>query len=203
MSRQSSYKTWSQMESVESQSLARKRSKSKNNISCVAELKNTNQLKLAIKSTRIVVVKAEADWCEPCRVLRPRYEELAEKAQQTTQFAFFTDDIDQPDSYHVSKVTAVPTFFVYIDGNIEPKKIFTGDFEQLETLINNIIERIEQDKANESDETQEQSKQTVSNDRVSNDRVSNDRVSNDRVSNDRVSNDRVSNDTEQISWINN
>ena len=188
MSRQSSYKTWSQMESVESQSLARKRSKSKNNISCVAELKNTNQLKLAIKSTRIVVVKAEADWCEPCRVLRPRYEELAEKAQQTTQFAFFTDDIDQPDSHHVSKVTAVPTFFVYIDGNIEPKKIFTGDFEQLETLINNIIERIEQDKANESDETQEQSKQTVSN---------------DRVSNDRVSNDRVSNDTEQISWINN
>ena len=198
MSRQSSYKTWGQMERVESQSRARKSSKSKNNISCVAELKNTNQLKLAIKSTRIVVVKAEADWCEPCRVLRPRYEELAEKAQQTTQFAFFTDDIDQPDSYHVSKVTAVPTFFVYIDGNIEPKKIFTGDFEQLETLINNIIERIEQDKANESDETQEHSEQTVSNDTVSNNMISN-----DRVSNDRVSNDTVSNDTEQISWINN
>ena len=51
--------------------------------------------------------------------------------------------------------------FVYIDGNIEPK-IFTGDFEQLETLINNIIERIEQDKANESDETFEHSEQKVS-----------------------------------------
>ena len=196
------------MERVDSQSLAPKRSKSQNNISCVAELKNTNQLKLAIKSTRIVVVKAEADWCEPCRVLRPRYEELAEKAQQTTQFAFFTDDIDQPDSYHVSKVTAVPTFFVYIDGNIEPKKIFTGDFEQLETLINNIIERIEQDKANESDETQEQSEQTVSdkkvsNNMVSNDTISNNTVSNNMVSNNMVSNDTISNDTEQISWINN
>ena len=105
-------------------------------------LKHSNHLKFALKNTQIVVVKVEADWCEPCKVLHPKYEELARKTHGTNKFTFFTDDIDRENSYHASKVTAVPTFFVYTDGDMNPKKQFTGDFDQLEDLVLRIMERI-------------------------------------------------------------
>ena len=175
------------MQDVKSQS----QSKTQNNMSYVAHLKNTNHLKLAIKSTRIVIVKAEADWCEPCRLLRPKYEGLAEKAHKTTQFTFFTDDIDDPESHHVSKVTVVPTFFVYTDGDIVPKKIFTGDFDQLEDLVNKLITRFEQDSS--SDLTESESKESTE--------LKESTQSEQFKNNDKVPSEI--DETEQISWINN
>lgn len=112
------------------------------------QLKDANHLKFALKNSRVVVVKAEADWCEPCKVLTPKYEALAESCGEIKDnFTFFTDDIDSETSYHADKVTAVPTFFVYTDGSLEPKKTFTGDFDQLEELINRIISRFKSDQS--------------------------------------------------------
>ena len=56
-----------------------------------------------------------------------------------------TDDIDKETSCHSTKVTAVPSFFVYTDGDPIPKKHFTGDFDQLEELINRILFRVQED----------------------------------------------------------
>jgi len=110
------------------------------------ELKDSNHLKFALKNSRVVIVKAGAAWCEPCKVLTPQYEALATKCGVLkNHFAFFTDDIDSKTSHHASKVTAVPSFFVYTDGNLTAKKQFTGDFDQLSELVNRILFRMQQD----------------------------------------------------------
>jgi hypothetical protein len=57
-------------------------------------------------------------------------------------FEFFTDDIDMETSVHKDKVTAVPTFFVYTDGNLQPRKEFQGDLDKLEVLINRLAHRL-------------------------------------------------------------
>ena len=151
MSRSSQYKTWGQMNNdpdLNPNSKPGSRKKPKSTVTI--ELKDANHLKFALKNTRIVVVKAEAGWCEPCKALQPKYEELAQKACTTKEFTFFTDDIDKDSSIHASKVTAVPAFFVYTDGDMNPKKQFTGDFDQLEDLINRIMFRMRQDAAGDA-----------------------------------------------------
>jgi thiol-disulfide isomerase/thioredoxin len=152
MSRNATYKTWGQMNNdpdLKDGQPPGTKSKPKSTITIA--LKDVNHLKFALKNSRIVVVKAEADWCEPCKVLTPKYEELAMKCSEfKDNFTFFTDDIDSETSYHVDKVTAVPTFFVYTDGSIEPKKTFTGDFDQLVELINRILMRFRQPATDES-----------------------------------------------------
>ena len=146
MSRTSNYKTWSQMNNDPDISKAtRPGQKPKPKSSITTELKDINHLKFALKSHRFVIVKAEADWCEPCKALAPQYEELCRSSQNSKEFMFFTDDIDSETSPHVNRVTAVPTFFVYTDGDPEPKKTFTGDFDQLAELINRILLRLQQD----------------------------------------------------------
>ena len=143
MSRGNSYKTWNSMnndqDSVGGQAAPKPVSE------YTIELKDANHLKFALKNTRFVIVKAEADWCEPCKVLAPAFEALAKKCKGCDKFIYMTDDIDKETSCHATKVTAVPSFFVYTDGDPIHKKHFTGDFDQLEELINRILFRVQED----------------------------------------------------------
>ena len=78
MSRASNYRTWGQMNNQpDINPSAPPGTKPKPKSTITTELKDVNHLKFALKSSRVVVVKAEADWCEPCKVLAPKYEELA------------------------------------------------------------------------------------------------------------------------------
>ena len=108
-------------------------------------LKNIKQLKDSLKKHRVVVVDAWAKWCQPCVLLKPRFEALAMKYKNSLYFDFFTDDIDNENSPHANKVTAVPSFFVYTDGDLQPKKHFQGDLDKVETLVNRLFHRLHTD----------------------------------------------------------
>ena len=105
-------------------------------------LQHIKQLKDSLKKHRVVVVDAWAKWCQPCVQLKPRFEALAMKYKDSPYLDFFTDDIDNENSPHASKVTAVPSFFVYTDGDLQPKKHFQGDLDKVETLVNRLAHRL-------------------------------------------------------------
>ena len=105
-------------------------------------LQGTDHLKHSVQNSRVVVVDVWAKWCQPCVQLKPKFEDLASKFSQSPYFKFHTDDIDEPTSHHVDKVTAVPSFFVYTDGSLEPRKVFQGDFDKLEMLVNKLAHRL-------------------------------------------------------------
>ena len=105
-------------------------------------LQHIKQLKASLKKHRVVVVDAWAKWCQPCVQLKPRFEALAMKYKDSPFFEFFTDDIDEENSPHVNKVTAVPSFFVYTDGDLQHKKHFQGDLDKLEILVNRLAHRL-------------------------------------------------------------
>ena len=105
-------------------------------------LGNIKQLKDSLKKHRVVVVDAWAKWCQPCVLLKPRFEALAMKYKDSPYFDFFTDDIDNENSPHANKVTAVPSFFVYTDGDLQPKKHFQGDLDKVESLVNRLAHRL-------------------------------------------------------------
>ena len=105
-------------------------------------LQHIKQLKDSLKKHRVVVVDAWAKWCQPCVQLKPRFEALAMKYKDSPYLDFFTDDIDNENSPHANKVTAVPSFFVYTDGDLQPKKHFQGDLDKVETLVNRLAHRL-------------------------------------------------------------
>ena len=105
-------------------------------------LEHIKQLKDSLKKHRVVVVDAWAKWCQPCVLLKPRYEALAMKYKDSPYFDFFTDDIDNEKSPHSNKVTAVPSFFIYTDGDLQPKKHFQGDLDKVENLVNRLAHRL-------------------------------------------------------------
>ena len=108
----------------------------------VKPLDTFKQLKDSLKKHRVVVVDVWAKWCQPCVLLKPRFEALAMKFKDSPYFDFFTDDIDNENSPHANKVTAVPSFFIYTDGDLQPKKHFQGDLDKVETLVNRLAHRL-------------------------------------------------------------
>lgn len=117
-----SYKTFGQLE------------KKKTAIPRVSiDLQNVQHLQKLLKTKRIVIVDAWANWCQPCKLIANDYEKLA---AEYPDIIFCKDNIDSEESYHKDKVTAIPTIFFYAHGKIS--KIQGGDFEAIRNTIANL-----------------------------------------------------------------
>ena len=93
------------------------------------ELQSRGQLMEALKPNKIVVVSAWAPWCNPCKVACKKLDALITTPSdprdpqssrildyiQNDYIQFFSDNIENEDSFHKSQVSVVPTFFIYYD----------------------------------------------------------------------------------------
>ncbi|KAF8147323.1 thioredoxin-like protein [Mycena galopus ATCC 62051] len=65
---------------------------------------------------RTIVVDFHAAWCGPCRVIAPKYKQLASQNPQAT---FLRVDVDeQPQIAETFRVSAMPTFFAIKSNNV-------------------------------------------------------------------------------------
>ena len=66
------------------------------------------------QSTSLAVVQFSANWCGPCRVVKPEIEKLAKEYKDVT---FIYVDVDElEDLPNGRDVKGVPTFKIYKDG---------------------------------------------------------------------------------------
>lgn len=86
-----------------------------------------------LQVNKIVVVKAWATWCEPCKIAKEKIELLASQLTDyitNNYICFLNDNIDHENSIHKRKVDVIPTFFVYFKGQLA--HVFTGvEFDNL------------------------------------------------------------------------
>lgn len=67
-----------------------------------------------ISANRAVIIDFWAEWCGPCRMIKPRYEALA---AQYPQIKCLSVDVEEVrDVAREERVRAMPTFVVYSDG---------------------------------------------------------------------------------------
>lgn len=105
---------------------------------------NNDDFNQILKEYPVIIVKAWANWCEPCKLASKKFHILAERYQnliEAKQLLLLADNIDNPDSIHKSKVDVIPTFFIYINGKINPSQVLTGvDFDKLEHLLSTLFQ---------------------------------------------------------------
>ncbi len=86
-----------------------------------------------------LIMKATADWCGPCKVIKPVFLELAEEHTVKNGLRFCEIDVDECDSLALSLgVSSIPAFHAYLSGD----KIddFSGAKKnELVQLINRVL----------------------------------------------------------------
>ena len=88
-----------------------------------------------IKGNKVCVVYIYADFCHPCKIVAPLYEQLYSKYYSEGVCVLIKENAELNLS---SNVTVVPTFQFFINGNYETT-ITGADIKSIEDKINELI----------------------------------------------------------------
>jgi thioredoxin 1 len=81
---------------------------------------------------KYLVIKAEAQWCGPCKAVKPRYKELAESYPNAV---FVTFDVD--DHQNIAEqfnISAMPTFIIIKERKVL-KKVEGADLPTIRSVL--------------------------------------------------------------------
>ncbi len=83
----------------------------------VIELNDSNFEEEVLKSDKIVLVDMFATWCEPCQVMSPLIDELAEENLPNVKVCKLNVD-DAQDTAVSFGVMSIPTFLIFKNGEV-------------------------------------------------------------------------------------
>jgi len=82
----------------------------------------------------IQLIDFYADWCGPCQVMKPTFEEL--KNEYEGRVEFITDDVEQEGTRSGEfGVMSIPTFVILKDGEEADRRIGAMPKEQLKSWL--------------------------------------------------------------------
>lgn len=77
------------------------------------------------QSKKIIVVDFYADWCGPCQMMKPIFEELANETKYQDRVEFIKVNVDEnPELASQYNIFSIPTFIFFKNG--QPIKNITG-----------------------------------------------------------------------------
>ena len=99
----------------------------------MSRIVNSNEYNQEIKDG-VVVVDFFANWCEPCKMLAPIFEELGK--EYNGKVKFIKVDVDQsPDLAMRYQVASIPTVIVVKDGEKVAGNVGFIPKEQIKTMV--------------------------------------------------------------------
>ena len=106
--------------------------------STVKELQSEEEFNNLLKQGDILLVKFTADWCKPCKVIQPFYEELS--GRYAGEADFITVDVDEYEAIASKyKVAMMPTFVAIQNDKVLGQMKGSGE-PQLEAFVKEHLE---------------------------------------------------------------
>jgi thioredoxin 1 len=99
------------------------------------QVKTIADKKKIIQSNQIAIFKCGAAWCQPCRMIAPRVDELATRLNTPGKIMIVSEDFDDKLSAHVD---SVPIFDYYFEGR-KIHRQHGADMEELEKNIERML----------------------------------------------------------------
>lgn len=97
----------------------------------------TELIEKQMSKGKAIFVKCSADWCRPCKMIAPYYDELAEANESNV---FVSLDVEEcEDTARELQIRGMPTFVVLKKGK-EVSRIVGADKKKLVAVVNSFAE---------------------------------------------------------------
>jgi thioredoxin 1 len=92
----------------------------------------------------IEVIKFGADWCGPCRMMKPTMDSLSEKYNIEGSDIKITDvNVDEnPDLSNLHKIKSIPTLIFLVDEKVIAKYVGVMKTDDIEKKINELKQTV-------------------------------------------------------------
>lgn len=96
------------------------------------------QLQEKIKNGEKIILKLEAGWCGPCKMMKPIFERVA--SENTTDVQMYSMDVDRNREVAMALgVRSVPTIKVFNGGNVTNTKVGILQENEIKGLVQSLI----------------------------------------------------------------
>lgn len=110
--------------------------------SVVIEVKSPEHFKQLLSQKQIVVLDSYADWCRPCKLVAPHFANLAiNYYNKYPNVGFAKVNVDMRSIHDICNVSAVPTFFIYLNGQMV-EEINGANINEISMKIDNVLKSI-------------------------------------------------------------
>lgn len=100
----------------------------------VTKLNNDNFEEEVLKASETVLVDMFAEWCEPCQVMSPLIDELAEENLPNVKVCKL--DIDESQDIAINYgVMSIPTFLIFRNGEVVESFLGITDIDKIKEAL--------------------------------------------------------------------
>lgn len=103
----------------------------------VIKIDDSNFEEEVLKSDDVVLVDMFATWCEPCQIMSPLIDELAEEKLPNVKVCKL--DVDEAGETAIKYgVMSIPTFLIFKDGKVVKTFLGVTDIDEIKNAILNV-----------------------------------------------------------------
>ena len=96
------------------------------------------ELQEKIKNGDKVIVEFFANWCGPCRMMKPVFEKVA--SENKTDVQMYTMDIEDNKDYAMSLgIKSIPSVKIFNEGKVVETKVGVLNEDHIKGLVNSLI----------------------------------------------------------------
>lgn len=103
------------------------------------EIHTKEQLKQLISQNQVVVVDVWASWCNPCKILAPKFEELS-KQYQSAGIVFAKSESDKG---VFDDIKGLPSIFFFVRGN-PYHTVLGADMNEIKQVLQKLFPQVKQ-----------------------------------------------------------
>ncbi|KAG8935723.1 mitochondrial thioredoxin [Tulasnella sp. 419] len=102
----------------------------------ITEVTSYAQYRGIIKRDEYSIFDFYTTWCAPCKVISPVFEKLAKEYPEVKFYK--VDGEAVPDVHDEARITSLPTFIIFKNGDPLPPPVYGADAQALERMLANL-----------------------------------------------------------------